>query len=120
MAVANFLVLLFKGIPQMIFIWGIANILGNTGCKLVYYVHRVARGLSLCTTCLLSNFQALTISPRGNVVFLGLMAGASVYMVLLLYRHRQRHATTFLAACYPTISPLILMLRDPRAPACCS
>lgn len=34
MAVAN-LVLLFKGIPQMTFIWGITHILGNTGCKLV-------------------------------------------------------------------------------------
>ncbi|CAM9961991.1 unnamed protein product [Rangifer tarandus platyrhynchus] len=31
MAVANFLVLLFKGIPQMIFIWGMTNILGNRG-----------------------------------------------------------------------------------------
>lgn len=35
MAVANFLVLLFKGIPQMTFIWGMTHILGNTGCKLV-------------------------------------------------------------------------------------
>ena len=34
MAVANFLVLLFKGIPQMIFIWGMTNILGNTECNL--------------------------------------------------------------------------------------
>ncbi|XP_005412796.1 PREDICTED: vomeronasal type-1 receptor 4-like [Chinchilla lanigera] len=237
MAVANFLVLLFKGIPHTMLIWGITPILGNTGCRLVYYIHRVARGLCLCTTCLLSNFQAITISPRSgrrmglkdqarknisfscalcwifnllintfipiditglkhtynstkvwkyslcssknsetpskytflltfpDVVFLGLMAGASVYMVLLLYRHQQtvkhihttnnshrfspetkatqtilllastfvlfylinslitiylssflkphtglQHITTFLAACYPTISPLILML----------
>ncbi|XP_004867242.1 vomeronasal type-1 receptor 1-like [Heterocephalus glaber] len=247
-AVANFLVLLSKGIPHMMVIWGMTPILGNTGCKLVYYIHRVARGLSLCTTCLLSNFQAITISPRAggwvgpkdrswkkisfscvlcwifnllintfipihieglqqnhnstkvrdyglcssrnsqtstpkytflmtlaDVVFLGLMAWASAYMALLLYRHQQRvkhihsssnthrfspetkatqtilliasnfilfylissfltiyntvffksrpwlqHMTTFLAACYPTVSPLILMLRDPRAPNCCS
>ncbi|XP_005412798.1 PREDICTED: vomeronasal type-1 receptor 1-like [Chinchilla lanigera] len=248
MAVANFLVLLFKGIPHMMLIWGITPILGNTGCKLVYYIHRVARGLSLCTTCLLSNFQAITISPRpggmiglkdrawknisfscilcwifnllmntfipinieglqhshnstmvrdyglcssrnsetstpkyaflmtlADVLFLGLMAWASAYMVLLLYRHQQtvkhihtthnshrfspeakatqtilllastfilfylinsflaiyntvsfkphlwlQHTTMFLAACYPTISPLILTLQHPQAPNCCS
>uniref|UniRef100_H0XLS4 Vomeronasal type-1 receptor n=1 Tax=Otolemur garnettii TaxID=30611 RepID=H0XLS4_OTOGA len=241
LAVANLLVLLFKGIPQMIFIWGVTNILGNIACKLVYYTHRTARGLSLCTTCHLSSIQAITISPRTggwmklkdtalknvrlscflcwisnllinifvpikiqalqnihnstiardygicssespeatytvvyttllsfpDVVFMGLMAGASVYMVLLLHRHHQRvrhihtlsmshrfspeskatqtilllattfilfyvvnsfliiynsvfsktqhwfhNATTFLAACYPTLSPLILMLQE--------
>ncbi|XP_021101585.1 vomeronasal type-1 receptor 1-like [Heterocephalus glaber] len=162
-AVANFLVLLSKGIPHMMVIWGMTPILGNTGCKLVYYIHRVARGLSLCTTCLLSNFQAITISPRAggwvgpkdrswkkisfscvlcwifnllinvfipirivslrhncsstmvldhglcssekpetsastgtllltfmDVAFLGLMTWASVYMILLLYKHQQR------------------------------
>ena len=248
MAVANFLVLLFKGIPQMIFIWGMTNILGNTECKLVYYIHRLARGLSLCTTCLLSTFQAITISPRTggwmrlkdrawknilsscflcwisnllinvfvpidleahqhthnstklrdfglcssknpemssaakytiimtfpDVVFMGLMIGASIYMVLLLHRHHQRvkhihtlrnchsfspeakaaqtilllastfilfyftnslltiynvfskthlwvqHATTFLGACYPSLSALILLLQDLQAPRFCS
>lgn len=64
MAVANFLVLLFKGIPQMIFIWGMTHILGNTEYKLVYYIHRLAQSLSLCTTCLLSSFREITISPR--------------------------------------------------------
>ncbi|XP_060027021.1 vomeronasal type-1 receptor 4-like [Erinaceus europaeus] len=32
-------------------------------CKLVLYLHRVGRGVSLCTTCLLSVSQAITISP---------------------------------------------------------
>ncbi|KFO36520.1 Vomeronasal type-1 receptor 1 [Fukomys damarensis] len=169
MATANFLVLLFKGIPHMMFIWGVTPTLGNGGCKLLHYVPRVARGLSLCTTCLLSHFQAITISSRAggrvgskdrvwknvnfscvlcwvfnllinvfipirvgslphnrssptvldyvlcsfeksdtsvptgalfltfpDVVFLGLMARASVHMVLLLYRHhlRVRHIYT--------------------------
>nr|XP_036881555.1 vomeronasal type-1 receptor 4-like [Manis javanica] len=248
MAVANFLVLSFKGIPQVIFMWGVTDILGNTGCKLAYYIHRMARGLSLCTTCLLSSFQAVTISPRTggwvglrervwknvgsscflcwlcnmginvfvpvnlkapqhshnstetrdyglcssdvpttssatiitvlmtfpDVVFMGLMTVATVFMVLVLHRHHQRmrhihtlrsshrfspeakatqtvlllaisfiffyftnsiltiynvffhshlwlmHLTTFLAACYPTLSPLILLLRDPQAPGFCS
>nr|AFO66746.1 vomeronasal 1 receptor VN1R-Mmur066 [Microcebus murinus] len=248
LAVANFLVLLFKGIPQMTLIWGVTHILGKTGCKLVYYIHRMARGLSLCTTCHLSSFQAMTISPgtgrwmklkdralKNNgfscflcwvsnllmnifvpvhiealqhihnstearnyglcssktpgtssavkyttlmtfpdIVFMGLMAWASVYMVLLLLRHHRRvrhihtlsnshrfspeakatqtilllastfiffyfvdsiltiystvyfksplwlqHTTTLLTSCYPTLSPLILMIRDPRVPSFC-
>ncbi|XP_005380499.1 PREDICTED: vomeronasal type-1 receptor 90-like [Chinchilla lanigera] len=33
-------------------------------CKLVIYLHRVMRSLSICTTCLLSVLQAITLSPR--------------------------------------------------------
>ncbi|XP_023364457.1 vomeronasal type-1 receptor 4-like [Otolemur garnettii] len=240
LAVANVFFLLFKGIPQIMFIWGVVHTLGNMGCKLVTYFHRMVRGLSLCTTGHLSSFQAIIISPRTggwmklkdaalknvsfscflcwisnllinlfvpvhvgalqhshnatqirnfglcssskkhntfyaviytilmtfpDAVFMGLMLGASVYMVLLLHRHRQRvrhihtlstshrfspeakatqtilllattfiffyfvnsifmiydsafaksqlwlyHVTTFLSACYPMVSPLILML----------
>ncbi|XP_069879412.1 putative vomeronasal receptor-like protein 4 [Dipodomys merriami] len=40
------------------------NFLGDVGCKLLVYLERVARGLSICTTCLLSMVQAITISPR--------------------------------------------------------
>ncbi|NP_001160800.1 vomeronasal 1 receptor oryCunV1R1645 [Oryctolagus cuniculus] len=32
-------------------------------CKALFYINRVMRGLSICTTCLLSIIQAITISP---------------------------------------------------------
>ncbi|XP_005387309.1 PREDICTED: vomeronasal type-1 receptor 90-like [Chinchilla lanigera] len=35
-------------------------------CKLVIYVHRLMRSLSICTTCLLSILQAITLSPRNS------------------------------------------------------
>ncbi|XP_004599651.2 putative vomeronasal receptor-like protein 4 [Ochotona princeps] len=35
-------------------------------CKALFYVHRVMRGLSICTTCLLSVLQATTISPSSS------------------------------------------------------
>ncbi|XP_005387306.1 PREDICTED: vomeronasal type-1 receptor 90-like [Chinchilla lanigera] len=35
-------------------------------CKLVIYVHRLMRSLSICTTCLLSVLQAITLSPRNS------------------------------------------------------
>nr|XP_048282888.1 vomeronasal type-1 receptor 4-like [Myodes glareolus] len=60
---ANILVLLCKGIPQSMAAFGQIYPLGNISCKLVFYFHRVARGVSLGATSLLSVFQAITISP---------------------------------------------------------
>lgn len=247
MAVGNFLILLFKGIPHSIYIWGITHALGNHACEVALYMHKVGQSLSLCSTCLLSNFQAIAISPRvsgwmrlkgqawkisvscflcwisslminifgpghtegfqhmknstkkqdyglcssqvsitsegiykilttlSDFILIGLMVGASVYMVLLLYRHQQsirhfstfsishrlssetkvthsilllttifillyftksiltldnadifeshywmQHVTTFLATCYPTLSPLVLILQDHHFLTFCS
>ncbi|XP_068963924.1 vomeronasal type-1 receptor 1-like [Petaurus breviceps papuanus] len=66
LAFVNDLVLLSKGIPQTMAALGFNNFLDDVGCKLVFYFHRVARGLSLCTTCFLSGFQAITLSPRSS------------------------------------------------------
>ncbi|XP_076422172.1 vomeronasal type-1 receptor 90-like [Peromyscus maniculatus bairdii] len=37
-------------------------------CKATFYMSRVMRGLSICITCLLSVFQAVTISPRTSLL----------------------------------------------------
>nr|NP_001240461.2 vomeronasal 1 receptor ornAnaV1R3140 [Ornithorhynchus anatinus] len=63
LALANTIVLLTLGIPETISAWGWKNFLDDTGCKILNYLYRVARGLAICTTCLLSVFQAITISP---------------------------------------------------------
>ncbi|XP_043849755.1 vomeronasal type-1 receptor 1-like [Dromiciops gliroides] len=63
LAFANDLVLLSKGIPQTMAALGYTNFLDDVGCKLVFYFHKVARDLSRCTTCLLSGFQVITLSP---------------------------------------------------------
>ncbi|XP_068946941.1 vomeronasal type-1 receptor 1-like [Petaurus breviceps papuanus] len=60
----NTMMLLFRGIPKVIEIWGWANFLDDIGCKLVTYLQRVSRGLSLCSVSLLSVFQVITISPN--------------------------------------------------------
>ncbi|XP_074072422.1 vomeronasal type-1 receptor 4-like [Macrotis lagotis] len=64
LAFVNDLVLLSKGIPQIMIALGLNLFLDDVGCKFVFYLHRVARGLSLSTTCLLSTYQAIIISPR--------------------------------------------------------
>ncbi|XP_057564423.1 putative vomeronasal receptor-like protein 4 [Hippopotamus amphibius kiboko] len=42
------------------------NFQNDVHCKAFFFVNRVMRGLSICTTCLLSMFQAITISPRSS------------------------------------------------------
>nr|AAL47891.1 vomeronasal receptor V1RC30 [Mus musculus] len=44
------------------------NIENDLKCKTIFYISRVMRGLSICTTCLLSVFQAVTISPNTSLM----------------------------------------------------
>ena len=245
MAMANLLVLLSPGIPYTVAAFVSRNPLSSLGCKFVYYIQRVARGTTLCSTCVLSTYQSFTLIPRragwvmlrgrapgvtgpscctcwmlsflmyivvppkitgpqnmhnctdcqGNwfcsssfpkagfvylwsisdAMFISLMVWSSVSMMLLLHRHHQRvqsiHTSTghyrrppetratctilmlvvtfvifymlnstfaFYAialfdfrlwliqtcdvfiSCFPTISPFLLLLRDPRTPRFCS
>ncbi|XP_014443437.1 LOW QUALITY PROTEIN: vomeronasal type-1 receptor 3 [Tupaia chinensis] len=66
LTVANILIFLSRGILQTISAFGLNYFLSNIGCQLIFYVHRVGRGMSLGSTCLLSIFQAFTISPRNS------------------------------------------------------
>ncbi|XP_014443438.1 vomeronasal type-1 receptor 3-like [Tupaia chinensis] len=66
LTVANILIFLSKGILQTLSALGVNYFLGNIGCQLVFYVYRVGRGVSIGSTCLLSVFQAFTISPRNS------------------------------------------------------
>ncbi|XP_007534356.1 vomeronasal type-1 receptor 4-like [Erinaceus europaeus] len=60
---ANCLTLLCKGVPHIMAAFGWRDFFRDIECKLVLYIHRVARGVSLSTTSLLSAMQAITISP---------------------------------------------------------
>uniref|UniRef100_H0XW56 Vomeronasal type-1 receptor n=1 Tax=Otolemur garnettii TaxID=30611 RepID=H0XW56_OTOGA len=66
LTVANLCVLLCKGVPQTIAALGLQYFLGDFGCKFLFYLHRVGRGVSIGSTSLLSVFQAITISPRDS------------------------------------------------------
>ncbi|XP_038598502.1 vomeronasal type-1 receptor 3-like [Tachyglossus aculeatus] len=63
LTVANRVTLLTRGIPETMVVFGMRNIFNDVGCQSVLYINRVSHGLSICTTCLLSVFQAITISP---------------------------------------------------------
>ncbi|NP_001160739.1 vomeronasal 1 receptor oryCunV1R1580 [Oryctolagus cuniculus] len=62
----NILTILFTLIPDIMSSLRARHFLGDVGCKVILYIFRVARGLSICTTSLLSAFQAITISPSGS------------------------------------------------------
>ncbi|XP_072465728.1 vomeronasal type-1 receptor 4-like [Notamacropus eugenii] len=66
LAMTNAIMLLSKGIPEAILYFRTAYFLGNYGCKFVFYIRRVSRGISMCTMCLLSAFQAVIISPNNS------------------------------------------------------
>nr|NP_001240348.1 vomeronasal 1 receptor ornAnaV1R3027 [Ornithorhynchus anatinus] len=63
LTLANTIILLTGGIPEAVSAWGMRNFLDDVGCKILVYLYRVGRGLAICTTCLLSVFQAVTLSP---------------------------------------------------------
>ncbi|XP_028714915.1 vomeronasal type-1 receptor 4-like [Peromyscus leucopus] len=62
---ANFIVL-FRGVQQTLAAFSQNYYLDSVSCKLTLYFHRVSRGVSLGSTCLLSVFQAITISPSNS------------------------------------------------------
>uniref|UniRef100_A0A8C6HEA7 Vomeronasal type-1 receptor n=1 Tax=Mus spicilegus TaxID=10103 RepID=A0A8C6HEA7_MUSSI len=49
-------------------IFATLSIENDVKCKATFYISRVTRGLSICTTCLLSVFQAVTISPNTSML----------------------------------------------------
>ncbi|XP_036621033.1 vomeronasal type-1 receptor 3-like [Trichosurus vulpecula] len=61
---ANAIYLLCRGIPRVVFSWEANILLNDAECKIIGYLQRVFQGLSLCSTCLLSSFQAIAISPN--------------------------------------------------------
>ncbi|XP_003481961.1 vomeronasal type-1 receptor 4 [Sus scrofa] len=244
MAVANLMVLLSSGIAHTMAAFVLGNCLPSLGCKFIYYLQKVSRSTTLCSTCVLSTCQFFTLIPgrpewmmlrgrasrfagpssctcwvfsvltyihvplkitgpqdmynstdnRGSwfcsssgphlgfgylwpisdAMFIGLMVWSSGSMVFLLQRHLKRvqyiyastehhkcppedrathtilmlvvtfvifyvlnslfafyisafsdfrlwllQTSSFLVSCFPTISPFLLLLRDPRPPRFC-
>ncbi|XP_060239387.1 vomeronasal type-1 receptor A11-like, partial [Meriones unguiculatus] len=71
----------------------------DTICKLIVYLYRIFRGLSLCTTSLLSVLQAIILSPRSSC--------------LAKFKHKSAHyiscAFLFLSVLYVLISSHLLV-----------
>nr|AWV49304.1 vomeronasal type 1 receptor 3 [Nannospalax galili]AWV49308.1 vomeronasal type 1 receptor 3 [Nannospalax galili]AWV49319.1 vomeronasal type 1 receptor 3 [Nannospalax galili]AWV49323.1 vomeronasal type 1 receptor 3 [Nannospalax galili]AWV49327.1 vomeronasal type 1 receptor 3 [Nannospalax galili] len=64
--IANSLTILSGGILHTMALFKLKQFFNNFECKLILYVHRLGRCVSVGTTCLLSVFQATIISPRNS------------------------------------------------------
>ncbi|XP_045842739.1 vomeronasal type-1 receptor 4-like [Meles meles] len=79
LTVANLLVIFSKGVPQKMAAFGLKYFLDALGCQLVFYVPRVGTDMVIDTTCLLTLFQVIMISP-GDSRWAGLKIRASRYL----------------------------------------
>ncbi|XP_027286664.1 vomeronasal type-1 receptor 4-like isoform X2 [Cricetulus griseus] len=61
---ANALIILSAAVPQTMAVWGFKHFLNDFRCELLLYIQGFARNVSIGSTCLLSVFQAMTISSR--------------------------------------------------------
>ncbi|XP_059108824.1 vomeronasal type-1 receptor 4-like [Peromyscus eremicus] len=66
LTLANCLSLILRGIPRTLSDFGFKYFLDDVGCKLIVYIYRIMRGVSLYAMCLLSCFQAITINPSNS------------------------------------------------------
>ncbi|XP_069856481.1 vomeronasal type-1 receptor 4-like [Dipodomys merriami] len=82
--VANFLCLLCRGFPQTMVALGWKIFFNDVGCKIVFYLHRVGRGVSISSTCSLSLFLAVSIS-QGDSRWARLKGRAHKHIVSTIY-----------------------------------
>uniref|UniRef100_A0A8C5MGE4 Vomeronasal type-1 receptor n=1 Tax=Leptobrachium leishanense TaxID=445787 RepID=A0A8C5MGE4_9ANUR len=66
LALVNLLVIISKGLPQAIHSIGIRNILNDIECKILSFMYRICRGMTICVTCLLSCNQCIILAPSSK------------------------------------------------------
>nr|AWV50266.1 vomeronasal type 1 receptor 20 [Nannospalax galili]AWV50269.1 vomeronasal type 1 receptor 20 [Nannospalax galili]AWV50289.1 vomeronasal type 1 receptor 20 [Nannospalax galili]AWV50293.1 vomeronasal type 1 receptor 20 [Nannospalax galili]AWV50297.1 vomeronasal type 1 receptor 20 [Nannospalax galili] len=66
LTIVNIVMVIFTLIPDILSTFGVRRFLDDVCCKVVMYVFRVTRALTICTTCILSTFQATTITPSNS------------------------------------------------------
>ncbi|XP_028719132.1 vomeronasal type-1 receptor 4-like [Peromyscus leucopus] len=63
---ANSLIIVSKGVLETIQAFGLKWFISDFGCKLLLYIQRLGRSMSIGTIGFLSVYQAITISPRDS------------------------------------------------------
>ncbi|XP_051018350.1 vomeronasal type-1 receptor 4-like [Acomys russatus] len=85
LTIVNTLTLIFMLIPNIMSCLGVPNFLDDVGCKAVLFVFRVSRGLSICTTSIVSTFQVITITPINSKCAKWLKPKLSTWTFLSLF-----------------------------------
>ncbi|XP_059100917.1 vomeronasal type-1 receptor 4-like [Peromyscus eremicus] len=87
MFTANSLIIISKGLLYIMRAFGMERFLNDFGCEFLLYIERLGRNMSIGTTCFLSVFQAITISP-----------GKSFWLVLKV--KAPKHIGLFTSLCW--------------------
>uniref|UniRef100_Q5J3M8 Vomeronasal type-1 receptor n=1 Tax=Rattus norvegicus TaxID=10116 RepID=Q5J3M8_RAT len=66
LTIVNILMIVFLLTKDIMLSFGAHNFLDDIGCKAVLFSFRVSRGLSICSTCVLSTFQVITITSSNS------------------------------------------------------
>ncbi|XP_016050584.2 vomeronasal type-1 receptor 4-like [Erinaceus europaeus] len=66
LTLANFFLILSKAVPNTMIALGWKHFISDLGCQVIFYVYRMTKGVSIGTTCLLSVYQTITISPMNS------------------------------------------------------
>ncbi|KAM8977198.1 olfactory receptor class A-like protein 1 [Pelodytes ibericus] len=67
LALVNLLVIMSKGFPQAMHSIGIRNIFSDVECRLISFMYRICRGMTICVTCLLSCNQCVILAPSSKI-----------------------------------------------------
>ncbi|KAM9075131.1 LOW QUALITY PROTEIN: putative vomeronasal receptor-like protein 4 [Megaptera novaeangliae] len=83
-------------------------------CKIVLYLYRLMRGLSICTTCLLSVLQAITLSPRNSCLakFKHKSSHHNLHCFLLLWVFNMSISSHYVASTIATPNVCIFLTSD--------
>ncbi|XP_075053900.1 olfactory receptor class A-like protein 1 [Mixophyes fleayi] len=85
LAMANFLIVLSRIIPQALNAIGIEDLLNDTECKFVIYTYRISRAMSICITSLLSFYQCILISPTAGVwIYLKRKVTQNMWIIIII------------------------------------
>ncbi|XP_072419237.1 olfactory receptor class A related 2 [Chiloscyllium punctatum] len=63
LATVNLFVVLVRCIPETTAAFGLKQLFDDNGCKIVIFIYRTTRSLSIWMTCLLSGFQCISLIP---------------------------------------------------------
>ncbi|XP_074225422.1 vomeronasal type-1 receptor 4-like [Camelus bactrianus] len=86
LTLVNVLAIMLRLIPYLVSSFGVRHFLDNVACKATLFTYRVTWGVSICSTALLSTFQAITISPRNsNWVWLKSKISTCIYPFFLSF-----------------------------------
>ncbi|XP_040823574.1 putative vomeronasal receptor-like protein 4 [Ochotona curzoniae] len=125
LALSNIMTLCARVISGILSAFLLSNFLGNIICKTVIYLNRMARSLSICTTCFLSVVQAITISPRNTLwrkfkphtawqvlphlllfwVFSFLISSNLLHYITAIKSMNESHVRTYSGYCYMLPAP---------------